>query len=159
MLLYYSSQTKKDMRPKGSTPEYITDRDHALLKAYKRVMTERTQLHWREIVRRSVDSPCERFWVSEKQAIIVMREMLAGKTTNVRTDIKRKMYDEIHQRVVKLLTDRPDMSLSDAVFQVIHSPAPKFYLSEKSAYVIIQRTKKKCFEERKRKLRRFLQGQ
>lgn len=147
------------MRPKGSTPEYINDRDQALLKAYRRVMTERTQLHWREIVRRAVDSPCERFWVSEEHAATVVRKMLAGKVPNIRADMTRKMYDEIHRRVAKLLNENPDMSLSKAVTKVINSPSPKFYLTEKSAYIIIQRAKKKCYEERKRKLRRFLQGQ
>ena len=147
------------MRKHGTEPDYIKDRDRALLRAYRRVMDSPTPLYWREIIQRAVESPAERFWCSEEQATCIVRQMLAGKTPTIRTATKREMYEEIYRRVVELRKGKPDMTITDAVFKVVNSPAPKFYLTRQSAYVIIQRAKKECYEERKQRLRHFLLGQ
>ena len=146
------------MRQHGSCSDYINDRNKALLKAYREIMSSPEVIHWKVVIRRVVDSPSPRFWVSEEQAKNIIDKMMAGREPNIRTATKKEMFELILKRVQELRMDNPGMSVKDAVYKVVNSPAPKFYLTEKSAYVIIQRAKKKCYEERRQRLRHFLQG-
>ena len=144
------------MHKHGTTSDYIDDRNKALLKAYREVMLRPYPIHWREVMNIVVNTPCKRFWVSEEEATRVMRRMIYAKIIKRSTPIRREMYQEIHDRVVALREANPGMTIADATFRVVNSPAPKFYITPSSAYVIIQRTKKKCYEERRRKLRHLL---
>ena len=51
--------------------------------------------------------------------------------------LTREMYIEIFHRVDNLRRQKPDTPLCDLVFQVVNSPAPKFYLTPESVSVII----------------------
>jgi hypothetical protein len=46
---------------------------------------------------------------------------------------KREMFQEIHRRVVILREKHPDWHLSELVYEVVNSPAPKFYMEASSA--------------------------
>lgn len=41
---------------------------------------------------------------------------------------KREMFEEIYKRVVALKEKHPDWHLCQLVFEVVNSPAPKFYM-------------------------------
>lgn len=103
-----------------------------------------------------VNMPAERFWVSEERATIVVSQMMRGDKLENMLPTKREMFVEIYNRVIGLLACRRDEPLSALVFDVVGSPAPKFYMTPDSAKVIICKIKKerrKCYQEKKRKLR------
>lgn len=141
---------------RGSISDYIEERNHALLAAWRKAMSTADNISWLDVVKKAVEMPAPRFWCSEEQAMCVVRKLLKGQDPNVKSVARREMFEEIHRRVVALRTQNPSLTITDAVFKVVHSPAPQFYLSVKSAYVIIQSAKKKCYEERRRRLRHSL---
>ena len=57
--------------------------------------------------------------------------------------MQRMMYDEIIRRVIEMRQQQPRERINRLVWEVICQPAPRFYLTEKSAYVILNRIKKK----------------
>lgn len=63
------------------------------------------------------------------------------------------MYEEILKRTLDVIDNNPGIALINAVRMVVAEKAPEFYITPESAIIIIHRIKKRCYEERKRKLR------
>lgn len=148
------------MRRPNSKSDYTDDRDRALFHAWRKVMdSRRGPIYWRDAISQAVNMPSPRFWCSEEVATDVVNRLLQGKPMGVKVKTRREMFEEIFCRVVALRLEDCNLTVAEAVFEVVNSPAPKFYLTPKSAYVILQRAKKRCYEERKRRLRHFLLGQ
>lgn len=145
------------MKHKGSAFEYKDDRDADLLEAYKRELASNSIISLAEIARRISQSPAKRFWVSEERALIVISEMERGIKLNITTKNKRDMFLELHRRYTLYKQEHPDMTMQEIVFRICNEPAPRWYLSPGSILVILYRArkeaKKRCYEERKRRLR------
>ena len=141
------------MKNKGSIFEYEDARNKDLIRVYKQLVCESRQIYLPEICRKLVNMPSERFWVSEERASIVISDMLKGRSIEKMTPNKREMYEEIYRRVQELRKDNPGATVYELVSQVVEGPAPKFYLTPKSAKVIISKIKSEWYERRKRKYR------
>lgn len=61
---------------------------------------------------------------------------------------KKKMFHEIYGRIVLLREKNPDTPLYLLVEEVVSSEAPCFYMTPKSAKVIISQIKTKCYKQR-----------
>lgn len=141
------------MKNKGSIFEYEDARNRDLIRVYKQLVNESRQIYLPEICKKLVNMPSERFWVSEERASIVISDMLKGRSIEKMTVNKREMYEEIYRRVLELQKESPDATVYELVSQVVEGPAPKFYLTPKSAKVIISKIKSEWYERRKRKSR------
>ena len=141
------------MKNKGSIFYYDDARNKDLIRVYKQLVCESRQIYLPEICRKLVNMPSERFWVSEERASIVISDMLKGRSIEKMTPNKREMYEEIYRRVQELRKDNPGATVYELVSQVVEGPAPKFYLTPKSAKVIISKIKSEWYERRKRKYR------
>lgn len=139
------------MKHIGSYFEYEKERNEDLLRAYR--LCEVRHLCKQSIYAMTVQMPARRFWVSEERATVVISQMLRGKPLRRMRPNKRKMFAEIYRRVLLLMTEKPDEPIAHLVFEVVNSPAPKFYLTPSSAKIIICKIKRKWYEERKKKLR------
>lgn len=137
------------MKYVGTTFEYETERNRDLMRAFRETLGDRDR-PLRSIYELVVDKPSCRFWVSEERAAVVISGMHRGDSIECMRPLKREMYTEIYSRVTELLSRRPDLSLYEAVFEVVGSPAPKFYLSPGSAKVIICKIKRQWYTRRKR---------
>lgn len=96
--------------------------------------------------------PCSRFWVSERHAAEVISAMRRGASADRESrmyDQKRAMYCEILRRVNELMEKNPDICLQHAVDSVVCGEAPQFYLTNKSAKVIIYRHRRALREKKK----------
>lgn len=100
-----------------------------------------------------VNMPSSRFWVSEERAAVIVGLMRAGKRLPKMLKTKKEMFREIYRRYVKFAEKNPELTLLEAVSAVVYQPAPKFYLTPKSARVIIYYAKRKCFEQKKKQLK------
>lgn len=140
------------MKPVGSKFEYENERNDDLMSVYHRFISSCSTIRLRELMEYIVNSPSQRFWVSEERASIVISSMMKGENLSGMSRMKREMFTEIHRRVMAMADKNPDMPLSEIVYEVIRQPAPRFYLTPGSAKVIIHKIKKKWFEERRRKL-------
>lgn len=141
------------MKSKGDVIDFDDERGAELVKAWNRQCMLAKQINWRVIARRVVNSPCSRFWVSEERAAIVVGLMLKGEKKIHCTNTKREMFEEIYRRFLIEREKHPTASITALTVKVVNSPAPKFYLTPHTAYVYIQKYRKKIFEARKRKLR------
>lgn len=107
----------------------------------ERLRTSRSPL--REIFAEAAAQPCTRFWVSEERAILVMKQMMRGESIETMNPKKQEMYREIYGRVCRIMEREPGYSLIDATCEAVNSPAPEFYLTAKSAKVIIYQIRRR----------------
>ena len=141
------------MKNIGSIFEYEDARNKDLMRAYRHLMSTTRNIKMSEIYRQVVEMPSQRFWVSEERAAIVVSNMLKGRSIDQMRPNKREMFYEICARVRELQKERPDDTVYNLVFDIVGSPAPKFYLTPKTAKVIISRIKAEWYEKKKRKYR------
>ncbi len=129
------------MKKKGSVIEFTACRDAELHRAFMDVLRESplTVRSLNQMFALAAASPCSRFWVSEERAAEVISALLAGKEFPDMSQQKRRMYGEILRRVRPILRENPGMPVSHAVFDVVNSPAPEFYLTTLSTRSIIYR--------------------
>ncbi|MDE6340550.1 MAG: hypothetical protein K2K97_12350 [Muribaculaceae bacterium] len=92
-----------------------------------------------ELFTRASLSPASRFWVSERRAMVVMSQMLKGDRLLSMNPKRREMFYEIFHRVKEILRKEPDLTLTEASFRAVNSPAPQFYLTPKTARAMIYR--------------------
>lgn len=139
------------MKRQGSKFEYEAERNKELLKAYCSQVEICSEIRLDEILSRVVNTPCSRFWVSDERASIVMSGIERG-TANLDSMIesRKEMFLEIYDRVKALRINNPTMSLSELTNEVVKQPAPRFYLTAKSARTIIHRIRKQWRITKKR---------
>lgn len=85
-----------------------------------------------EAWKRTVRHPAPRFYVSPKQARLVVAPLLRGDFSQLEkmSPEKKKMYREIYERVLQA-AQRPEFvgkSLNYIIPHIVSQPAPEFYL-------------------------------
>lgn len=126
------------MKRLGAILEFTHDRNRDLMRVFRSIIRHLPHINMRQVATRLVDMPASRFWVSEDRATAVISSMILGNPLPLNTrPSKRAMYTEIYSRVILLRPRCPDAPLVDLVSQVIHSPAPCFYMLPRSAMDII----------------------
>ena len=122
------------MKSFGSVLAFTRERNAALLKVYREQVDAASFVRLNEIGEKIVNSPSPRFWVSEERAAAVVSAIMRGKPVlETMRPTKREMFEEIHRRVMALKEQHPDWHLCQLVFNVVNSPAPKFYMEVSSA--------------------------
>lgn len=103
----------------------------------------------------------DRFYISEERALLLIKERIKlgisllppghcrsavkGKTPAgvralrkvLQVDSRRRMIEDIERRVAFMLAADPALPLGEAVFRVVNSPAPSFYLTLDSMRIIL----------------------
>lgn len=141
------------MKHLGSKSEFEEERNSELLKTYNRLISEADYIVPAVIYNKLVNEPSSRFWVTEERAAVIISKMRKGHSLERMHPNKREMFQEIYRRAMILMKQDATLSLLEVAMKVVNQPAPKFYICEGYAEQIIGLTKKKCYEERKRKLR------
>lgn len=138
------------MKKRGSTSDFIAQRNRELLRCFRYVLETSRGVALRDMFGMAARMPASRFWVSEVRAAEVISRMLKGECQDPKQcEQKRRMYDEIFRRVVDWRRLNPGHPLSDAVFHAVNSPASEFYLTDASAKVIIYAARRSGKRERK----------
>lgn len=92
----------------------------------------------------SSDTPADRFYISEERAYRLLRFGIRNASPHPHGNPlpqKLRMLAEIRRRVNALMEADPGLSLRDAVFEVVNSPAPAFYLTPSSIKTILFRSR------------------
>jgi len=135
------------MKHTGCILEFTQHRNKELIRAYREVMNNSGYIDIEKISREIVNSPCERFWVSEERATVVVSAMTKGRNIlKAMRPTKREMFREIYKRVKKLRKTDKKSALSWLVAKVVNSPAPKFYMKPRCAMEIIYKIKRGFYE-------------
>lgn len=118
------------MKKTGNNCDFARERDAALMAAYRQELKENNPTSITQIAEGVARRPSSRFWVSEERAVAVVSAMLRGEDVTARMHpSKRRMYEEIHRRILRVIGRKPGASLVSMVAEVIYTPAPEFYLS------------------------------
>ncbi len=127
------------MKKQGSITEFGHQRDQELLNAFKSQLHLLGSIPLQEVFHRAALQPSTRFWVSERRAAAVISRMLKGDKILSMNPKKREMFYELFRRVKRVREDYPGITLTEAAYRAVNSPAPEFYLTPKSARVMIYR--------------------
>lgn len=125
------------MKKKGSVCDYSRERNDALVKSFRRCLSRAKVIDLPAIFREVSESPAERFYVSEMRAAVVIRRHLKDGVWIVKGKERLEMFQEIENRVLFLISEGKGLSLADAVFEAVNSPAPRFYLTPRSCRTLI----------------------
>ena len=134
---------------KGRFFEYRDERNADLLCVFREcVMNSPADESMDEVYQRIVNSKSKRFWVSEEQASKVVSYMMKGNKIDYMSDNKRKMFEEIYIRVMKMREENPNIRLFRLVEIIVSQEAPCFYMTSGSAKAIISQIKSKWCKRR-----------
>lgn len=137
------------MKHKGRGVDFTHQRNDELMKAFRRALAKCSFIDLHEVCEVTANTPCSRFWVSEERATIVVSAIIKGKPIlETMKPNKREMFSEIHRRTLELRQYRPNDSLFNVVWDVVNSPAPKFYLTTDSVLQTIWKIKKGHYSKR-----------
>lgn len=127
------------MKKKNCNCEYLVSRNSEL----RREFINRLGGNWKninEIFMELSSMPASRFYISEERAYALLKvKIRRGKWHPDILPRCREMMEEIYRRVNTLMDSDSSLSLKDAVFDVVNSPAPGFYLSPRSIRTILYR--------------------
>jgi len=130
------------MKYPGSISDFTQMRNDELIRAFRKVFAQKTFFDITKDYEQVVNMPCSRFWISEARASIVVSAIMRGQPIlNTMRPTKREMFLEIYNRVLAIREKKPDTPLIDIVFEVVNSPAPKFYMKPRHARNIIYKMK------------------
>lgn len=129
------------MSTKGRKYESIDERNQCLWEAYKLVLHRApAPLKTSDIYRMAVNMPCPQFWISSEQAAKIISAIERRRINIDSLSVTRKdMIEMIMYRVGEMRKESPGMPLRQCIEEVVYSPAPRFFLTPKSAKTILHR--------------------
>lgn len=128
------------MKKKGNVCEYTQERDEALCREFRRCIGEAKFINLPEIFRKVASAPAGRYYVSEQRAFLVISQWKSSGRLQVNSPMRRRMFEDIAREAERRRRANSGMSLYDAIFETVNSPAPSFYLTPGSARTIIYRS-------------------
>lgn len=144
------------MRNKDDRNEFKEQQDAEIMDAYRRLFREYGgKVDVRTLYSMVSAAPASRFFVSARQACrVITRLRDGGQISNMRLNNQR-MYKEIYRRVCERvnISRCTGSELRRAVAVTVRQPAPEMYVGVRQVSYIISQEKRKCYEERKRRLR------
>lgn len=109
--------------------DYTESRDKELRRAFIERLGKNGKMI-KEVMAEMVDVPAPRFYINEERAYTYVRHLRrSGCPDEIRSPTLRRMLAVIVRRVDILMAFRPELSLREAVYEVVNSPAPSFFLS------------------------------
>lgn len=131
------------MKKKGSVCDYTRQRNENLRREFFSRLGRNG--HSLEVLFDELASvPADRFYINEERVYKLLRAESNGKpmppsTTRPVLRSRLVMIAEIRRRVYRLMSARPGLPLRDAVYEVVNSPAPSFYLKRDSLKTLLYR--------------------
>jgi len=132
--------------------DFIQERDRDILDAYNRVLKdfgiEARYKSRREIFEKVSESKARQFYVSPEEATRVVSKLVNGKDIGIKNKDKVRMYRDIYSRYLSVKDIHPCITLKDAIFDIIYSEAPSFYIKPNSLKVLFHYIQKRCKGQR-----------
>lgn len=125
------------MRKKGCVCEFTQERDEELVRCFRRQLASVRVIDLPKIFRELPEMGASRFFVSEMRAREIVGYHMRHGVWKVKSKVRREMFEEIERRVLEAMAEEPSLSMSDAMFEVVNSPAPRFYLTPRTVRTLI----------------------
>lgn len=123
------------MKKKGACCDYIMQRNENLRRELCRSLRGSGTTIEQAYRRLSKGGRADRFYISEERAC---RYLTTSEEPHVKS--RKRMIEEIRRRVNRIMEENPEMDMKEAVYEVVNSPAPEFYLTPGSIRVILNRS-------------------
>lgn len=89
--------------------------------------------------------------------MVVVAALIKGKPVlDAMRPTKREMFQEIYNRVLALQKQFPKASMFELVLKAVNSPAPKFYMTPRSAMETIYKIKRVSMKNKTDVINRWL---
>lgn len=134
--------------------EYSKERMNNLLRVYDEYLARCKHISMPEVYKTIVKKPADRFWISDIRATKVIYAIIKGDKLKYMRPLKREMFFEIYNRVMKMKEQNNNWSISKCCAIVVTQEAPQFYLTPGSAKVMICKARKQWIKEKMKKLYR-----
>jgi len=120
--------------------DFINQRNQDFMESYNRVLKgygkKAPFIKKNRLIIEALQQPAKRFYVTHDQCVIIIRQMIKGESTYIKSSLKLEMYNEILIRVKRELSIRPTRGLYGAIDYVLSKPAPKFYMTKGTAELL-----------------------
>lgn len=144
------------MKHHGCHSEYKRERGLDIVRAYHQQISQLSHINTDNVFSIIVNLPSKRFWVSEERASFVIISILKGdKLLHMRPN-RREMFFEIYRRFKQLKKLHPQKRLTELISIIIHSKAPRFYLTPDTAKLYFYQYKNEWNKIQQQKLSRFI---
>lgn len=141
------------MRKNGSVCEFTDDRNDEMRKMFRRRLMTWEDPCVKSLFGEIARMQASRFFVSEMRVEKVLRYHLMRGVWPVKSELRRRMFAEIEERVMKKLSSDSGLPIAecrkmkwepeifrDAIFEVVNSPAPSFYLTARTCRTLLYET-------------------
>lgn len=120
------------MKYKGCKTNLSKERDAELLRTFETLLRQMSPCTMTDVYEALSASPCRRYWVTGDRAIRAIYAMRKMEDVEKLRARRYQMYIDIERKARELMKERPHMTFSQAVFKVVRSPAPSFYVDRRT---------------------------
>lgn len=130
--------------------DFMIERDYDILNVHDRVLKElgssAKYKSRQEIFSKVANSEAKQFYVSPEEATRIISRINQGQDTGIKNIERREMYYDIHKKFLELKNEYPAITVKDAIYRIIYSPAPRFYIRPNSLKVLFHHIlkRKRC---------------
>lgn len=136
------------MKHFGCIFEFTRLRNLDLMRAYRYLVEHMPVIGVEALGEAIAEMPSARFWISEERAAVVISQILRGKDVLAgMRPTKREMFEELLRRYLRLADCMPGAKPFVIVSKIVNSPAPKFYMSPRTATETIYKIKNGFYEQ------------
>ena len=127
--------------------DFIEERDRDILNTYDKVLKEfgpsAKYISRHEIFIKVANSEAKQFYVSPEEAMRIISRINHGLDPGIRNRDRRQMYFDIHSRYLEIKNQHPSITLKDAIYKIVYSKAPRFYIKPDSLKVLFHHIQKR----------------
>lgn len=105
--------------------------------AARRVLLRDGDMPLADLCRKTIDSGAPRWYVSESECARRLSRIARRGTGYIHNPYSRRMYADIHERADFLMRWGVCRNYTDAAKEVLSTPAPSFYISQRTAIRIL----------------------
>lgn len=125
------------MRKKNCRCDYVESRNQNLRREFI-ARLGRGDRRVVDLFREVAMAPADRFYISEDRAYgLLKRKLETGEYPPRMLKSKREMMEAIEEIVFHLMETDTSLSLKDAVYMAVNSPAPRFFLTPLSVKTLL----------------------
>ena len=130
------------MKKPNAVCDYTQSRNRNLRSVFYKCLGSKSG-NMKDVYAAMADFPADRFYISEDRAyFLIYKKRKTGRWPAGMQPKKLSMIRTIDRRVKALRSMHPGLSLKEAVFRVVNSPAPRFYLTVGTIKVILSSTRR-----------------
>lgn len=130
------------MKHIGNVAEYRDQKNNELLARFAEQFRNGSYRDMNDLFSKTASMPATRFFIGEQRALVIVKRLMRGESLGRMLSSRRRMYLDIYSRVCAVMRDNPECTLTNAVFQVVNSQAPEFYMTRESARTTIYRLRR-----------------